>query len=184
MLTLHLQGLNVCPPAPLVLWLDVLWVGGWTRSVGASCDGASRSGPGNVLQPGKQRLTTQGLAHLPQRQMGLFDQLPEQLAHPAQSGSTGHRAVRRKRKQHRCAARKACPADKVDSTAQLTVDGKAVKRESGFFGGSASEAFWGSRAAVPAGTGCFAFSVIFGSKSARGSNLGITDRMIASFRST
>jgi len=78
----------------------------------------------------------------------------------------------------------ATPAGKVDSTAQLTVDGKEVKRESGFFGGSASEAFWGSRAAVPAGTGCFAFSVIFGSKSARGSNLGITDRMIASFRST
>ena len=76
------------------------------------------------------------------------------------------------------------PPDKVDSTAQLTVDGKAVKRESGFFGGSASEAFWGSRATVPAGTGCFAFSVIFGSKSARDSNLGTTDRMIASFKTS
>ena len=76
------------------------------------------------------------------------------------------------------------PPDKVDSTAQLTVDGKAVKRESGFFGGSASEAFWGSRAALPAGTACFAFSVIFGSKSARDSNLGTTDRMIASFKTS
>jgi len=78
----------------------------------------------------------------------------------------------------------ATPADKVDSTAQLTVDGKAVKRKSGFFGGSASEAFWGSQAAVPAGTGCFGFSVIFGSKSARDANLGTTDRMIASFKTS
>jgi hypothetical protein len=76
---------------------------------------------------------------------------------------------------------RAAPPGNVDGTAQLTVNGKAVTRVTGFLGPPQSEAWWGSYASVPKGTNCFAFSFVFGGKAARDANLRITDQMISSF---
>jgi hypothetical protein len=76
---------------------------------------------------------------------------------------------------------RAAPPGNVDSTAQLTVDGRTVTRVSGFLGASQSEVFWSSYASIPSGPNCFGFAFIFGSKSARDSNLRTSDNMISSF---
>jgi hypothetical protein len=76
---------------------------------------------------------------------------------------------------------RAAPPGNVDSTVQLTVNGQSVTRVSGFLGPPQSEVFWSSYASVPSGSNCFGFAFIFGSKSARDSNLRTSDEIISSF---
>lgn len=73
------------------------------------------------------------------------------------------------------------PPGNVDNTAQLTVNGQTVTRVSGFLGQPQSDVFWSSYASVPSGSNCFGFAFIFGSKSARYSNLRTSDEIISSF---
>ena len=76
---------------------------------------------------------------------------------------------------------RAAPSGNVDNTAQLTVNGQTVTRVSGFLGPPQSEVFWSSYASVPSDSNCFGFAFIFGSKSARDSNLRMSDEIISSF---
>lgn len=73
------------------------------------------------------------------------------------------------------------PPGNVDSTVQLSVDGQTVTRVSGFLGPPRSEVYWSSYAFVPLGTNCYGLACFFGSKTARDSNLRITDEIIRSF---
>jgi len=73
------------------------------------------------------------------------------------------------------------PPGNVDNTAQLTANGQTVTRVSGFLGPPQSEIFWSAYASVPNGSNCFGFAFIFGSKSARDSNLRTSDEIISSF---